>query len=287
LIILRDTFEIPTLEQISISSGLSIESVKQALKFWQDNNIIYVADNASKKINLKNYKPEFLQPSTIMQLSNDSQDIRDIINMAQSISGNGQLSPYEISSLISAYNYLDMPKDVILALYSDCRLNNKSIKYFDDLISKWATMGIKTLDDANKQLHTEQYFKQILNIFKLKTLLPTQRDLVSYWSANEYPLEIVQYLYNKYDTLDKSSQNATLKPKANIYYINKIISEFIAKDIKTMDKVKAFENSNSMYDFQKVEKSNPPKRRRETSYDIEEFKNLVEVREVRPSDLND
>lgn len=273
LIILRDTFEVPTLEQISLSSGLSIESVQQALKFWQDKNIIYTSSGSdNKSFDMKDYKPEFLSPSTIMQLSESSKDIRDIINVAQSMSGNKALSPYDISSLISAYNYLNMPKDVILALYSDCKLNNNSMNFFDVTISRWASLGVKSLDDANKQLHTEHYLRQVANIFGLKNLLPTQRNLVVYWSANEYPLEIVKYLFDKYNVPSKDNIQQS---KANIYYINKIVTEFIGKGINTLEKVKNFENTHKAYDFQDNGNNSSNKSHQDTSFDLEEWKRFA------------
>lgn len=278
LIILRNTSVVPTIEQLVLISGLSIESVKSALKFWSDNGIICIVDNLSKTSNLKDYKPELLQPSVIMQLSEDSKDIKDIISVAQSISGNKTLTPYEMSSLISAYNYLGMPKDVILALFSDCKLNNMNTMVFDSTISRWASMGVKTLEDANKYLHTEDYFRNIAKIFNLKYLLPNQKDLVAFWSENNYPLEIVQHVYNvlhNFDMTNTGNQN-----KANIFYVNKLISNWISKGINTLDKIKQLESTTNLYDLWSVgNNSSKPKPIKQSSYNIEDFKDLIHTTE--------
>lgn len=270
LIILRNTSVVPTLEQLSLMSGLSMETVKDALKFWSDNNIICIVNGLSKQMNIKDYKPEILQPSVIMQMSEDSKDIKDLINIAQNIAGNKRLTPYEMSSLISAYNYLGMPKDVILALYSDCRLNNMNTLYFDSVISKWASMGVKTLDDANKYLHTEEYMRNVAKIFKFKYLLPNQRDLVMLWNSSNYPLEIVQYIYDKLSSTHTDKQSE----KANIPYINKIISNWISQGIDTIEKVKEFEKSNKLYEFQNSGNTTN-KAKTSTSYDLEEYKDFI------------
>ncbi|MCC8069348.1 MAG: DnaD domain protein [Ruminococcus sp.] len=283
LIILRNTSEVPSIEQLVLISGLSMENVKSALKFWEDNGIICVVDNISKTSNLKDYKPQLLQPSVIMQLSEDSKDIKDIINVAQNISGNKPLTPFEMSSLISAYNYLGMPKDVILALFSDCKLNNMNTMVFDSTISRWASMGVKTLEDANKYLHNEDYFRNVAKIFNLKYLLPNQKDLVAFWSENNYPLEIVQHVYDvlhNYDVSNAGNQNS----KANIFYVNKLISNWISKGINTIDKIKQLENTTNLYDLwsagnNNTNTNNKVSSTRRSSYKVEDFIDLIHTTE--------
>ena len=282
LIILRNTSVVPTIEQLVLISGLSIDTVKSALKFWSDNGIICAVDNFSKISDIKNYKPKLLQPSVIMQLAEDSKDIKDIINMAQNISGNKQLTPFEMSSLISAYNYLGMPKDVILALFSDCKLNNMNIMVFDNTISHWASMGVSTLEDANKYLHNEDYFRNVAKIFNLKYLLPNQKELVAFWSENNYPLEIVQHVYNVLHNFDMSNNGG--QSKANIFYINKLISNWISKGINTLDRIKQLERTSNLYDLWSAgnNSNNNRNKRGETtisSYNIEDLINPIEWHE--------
>ena len=282
LIILRNTSVVPTIEQLVLISGLSIDTVKSALKFWSDNGIICAVDNFSKISDIKNYKPKLLQPSVIMQLSEDSKDIKDIINIAQNISGNKQLTPFEMSSLISAYNYLGMPKDVILALFSDCKLNNMNIMVFDNTISRWASMGVSTLEDANKYLHNEDYFRNVAKIFNLKYLLPNQKELVAFWSENNYPLEIVQHVYDVLHNFDMSKNGG--QSKANIFYINKLISNWISKGINTLDRIKQLERTSNLYDLWSAgnNSNNNRNKRGETtisSYNIEDLINPIEWHE--------
>ncbi len=282
LIILRNTSVVPTIEQLVLISGLSIDTVKSALKFWSDNGIICAVDNFSKISDIKNYKPKLLQPSVIMQLSEDSKDIKDIINIAQNISGNKQLTPFEMSSLISAYNYLGMPKDVILALFSDCKLNNMNIMVFDNTISRWASMGVSTLEDANKYLHNEDYFRNVAKIFNLKYLLPNQKELVAFWSENNYPLEIVQHVYDVLHNFDMSNNGG--QSKANIFYINKLISNWISKGINTLDRIKQLERTSNLYDLWSAgnNSNNNRNKRGETtisSYNIEDLINPIEWHE--------
>ena len=282
LIVLRNTSVVPTIEQLVLISGLSIDTVKSALKFWSDNGIICAVDNFSKISDIKNYKPKLLQPSVIMQLAEDSKDIKDIINIAQNISGNKQLTPFEMSSLISAYNYLGMPKDVILALFSDCKLNNMNIMVFDNTISRWASMGVSTLEDANKYLHNEDYFRNVAKIFNLKYLLPNQKELVAFWSENNYPLEIVQHVYDVLHNFDMS--NNGVQSKANIFYINKLISNWISKGINTLDRIKQLERTSNLYDLWSAgnNSNNNRNKRGETtisSYNIEDLINPIEWHE--------
>lgn len=237
LTILRNAYEVPSLEQLSLKLGLSMESIKNALKFWSDNKVITIVDGSTKQSNFKNYKAEMLQPSVMLQMSEDDKNVGDILKTAQQMCNGNQISQYEMSSLISAYSYLGMPKDVILALYSDCKCNNINMKTFDSIISRWASMGVNTLEEANKYLHSEQYGRNVAKIFKLQYLLPAQQEMVSFWNANDFPLELVEYLYNKY------ASNESLLPKANIRYINAIICDWISKGINTLEKVKQYEKN--------------------------------------------
>ena len=53
LIVLRNTSVVPTIEQLVLISGLSIDTFKSALKFWSDNGIICAVDNFSKISDIK------------------------------------------------------------------------------------------------------------------------------------------------------------------------------------------------------------------------------------------
>ena len=236
LIVLRNTSVVPTIEQLVLISGLSIDTVKSALKFWSDNGIICAVDNFSKISDIKNYKPKLLQPSVIMQLAEDSKDIKDIIN----------------------------------------------IMVFDNTISRWASMGVSTLEDANKYLHNEDYFRNVAKIFNLKYLLPNQKELVAFWSENNYPLEIVQHVYDVLHNFDMSNNGG--QSKANIFYINKLISNWISKGINTLDRIKQLERTSNLYDLWSAgnNSNNNRNKRGETtisSYNIEDLINPIEWHE--------
>jgi DNA replication protein DnaD len=264
LTILRNTHEVPSVEQLALQLGISLESVNEALKFWSDNKVITIVDSSTKLSNFKNYKSELLQPSVILQLSEDDQNIKDILHMAEKIAGGVRLSQYEMSSLISAYNYLGMPKDVILALYSDCKFNNVNMKSFDSIISNWASLGVNSLDDANKYLNSETYGREVARIFKLQYLLPSQKDLVAYWNAQDFPIELVQYLYDKFSKTGDGKGGVS--KKANIRYINAIVCDWIANGINTIEKAQSYENNRISKSGKVVKDTND-----KPSYDLEEY----------------
>jgi DNA replication protein DnaD len=184
--------------------------------------------------------------------------------MAEKIAGGVRLSQYEMSSLISAYNYLGMPKDVILALYSDCKFNNVNMKSFDSIISNWASLGVNSLDDANKYLNSETYGREVARIFKLQYLLPSQKDLVAYWNAQDFPIELVQYLYDKFSKTGDGKGGVS--KKANIRYINAIVCDWIANGINTIEKAQSYENNRISKSGKVVKDTND-----KPSYDLEEY----------------
>jgi DNA replication protein DnaD len=123
-----------------------------------------------------------------------------------------------------------------------------------------------------------------MDIFKLKSLMPTQKEYVNYWHDNDYPLEIVQYLYNKYDALDKqqalNDPKAPKKNQANIFYINKIIQNLLENKVTTMDALKRYEQSHDLDATHKTtndgyyrKKNTSPKI--ETNYDLDEFRTFI------------
>ena len=269
LIILRNTKVIPSLEQLTIQSGLSLESVKQALKFWSDNKVITIVGSSNKKTDYKNYQPEVLSPSVIDEMSNTSNDIKDIIENAKRVTNGQMISPFEISSLISAYDVLGMPKDVILTLYSDCKHNNLNMQLFNSVISKWASMGVKTLEEANYYLCVEDYMRGVAKIFNLNYLLPNQRDIVNFWNAKNISLELVAHVYNSIPDTDSNSLPSS---KKSVPYVNAIIRKYINSGLDTLEKVKEYEKNpyklNGEHSYSSYSNNEP-------SYNLAEYERML------------
>jgi DnaD/phage-associated family protein len=149
----------------------------------------------------------------------------------------GLMSPSwygEIDSWFDRYNF---EPEVIYALFQECARRNKldSKAYIGKVAENWAARGISTFNDLNSYFLT---FDKISKISK-KVGRKLRRNMT------EYDEEIVARWLDKlgydFDMIELALRKTTRLSNPNLEFIDRILQEWFAHELKDADAVKAYE----------------------------------------------
>ena len=158
----------------------------------------------------------------------------------------GKLLTYnDLNVLFGFYDWLRLPMDVILHLLSYCAEGgHRDLRYVEKVAIDWAERGIKTVQAAQEYTNTfDRDFRAVMKGLGHPSAFPspTQRKYMQKWLKDmEMPLELV---------LEACDKTAVQLGKPKLTYIDKIVTGWHKKGIKSLEDVAAAEA-----DWQKAEK---------------------------------
>ncbi|SEH37031.1 DnaD and phage-associated domain-containing protein [Ruminococcus flavefaciens] len=278
LYLLRCSGKICTSEDISANTGVTVQVAEDAVLFWQQANVITpqgtISQTASNSIMVQPQPPESIstppalasqqQPAAaklpdhkitlsggeIAAIMQDSQDIRDLFKVAETIIGT--LKNNQMNSIIWMYDHLGLKKEVIIILLTYCAsIEKTNTAYIEKIASAWAENDINTMeaaqDEIQKRNAAKDYILSIMKKFEMNRR-PTakQAEFIEQWKNAGFQLELVHYAYEK--TIEQIN-------KLSFDYINKILLSWRDSGFMTVQDVKNAEN-----DFKKNKKGNSSKK---------------------------
>ena len=137
--------------------------VCKAFKYWESLGIVKDTGNGLEFMDLtidtpepKPQKPRY-KSSEIARMINENTDVKHLIKHAEDIFGN-TLSANETATLLSFYDWLGLPVEVILMLLEHCAsLHKTSMRYAEKIAVAWSNDGIDTIEKAKEHL---KYFEK-------------------------------------------------------------------------------------------------------------------------------
>ena len=155
------------------------------------------------------------------------------------------LTYHDLNVLFGFYEWLRLPMDVIIYLLDYCAgSGHRDLRYVEKVAIDWAERGINTTEAAINYTQTfDRDFRAIMKALGHPSAFPspTQRKYMQKWLKEyEMPVELIL------EACDKTSVQIG-KPK--LTYVDKIISRWHEKGIKSLEGVAAAEA-----DWQKAEK---------------------------------
>lgn len=211
--------------------------VYRAFKYWEKRGIVKITDDGIEFVDLsteeiaeQSEKPTY-KPDEIVDIIDNNQEIRQLIIHAECIFGK-TLSKGETATLLSFYDWLRLPIEVILMLLEHCAsLSKSSMRYAEKVAVSWADKGIDTIEKAKEYLVSSE--KRVKINRKYKRLFSiTNRDL----SDAEYA-HIIQWTENMEmsQQLIKAAYEKTVLATGGVSfpYMNGILQSWYKKGIKT------------------------------------------------------
>lgn len=290
LYILRCSGRICSEEEIALNTGVSIQTVEDAVLFWQQVNVlssgVHTAISADihpvatpklpetaksvqetaeeEKVKIAPRQKQNLTPSEISRMLSDSADIAELFKISEAALGT--LNHTMQNSLIWMYNYLGLKKEVIITLIYYCiQIEKTNSGYIEKIACNWAENDINTLTAAQNEVERlsqhNDFAGKIVKIFEMiRRPTPKQNEFIEQWKNAGYSLEMIEFAYQK--TIEQIN-------KLSFDYINKILLTWQENGYTTVKNVRDAENS------YKKNKKAPARSGESASSDVDKYKVVI------------
>ena len=247
-------------------SGVSLDNVNDAVLFWVDKGILSANESAlapSNNINtsapfvetkeirkqktkkessvkIKSNAPVRLTGSELSKRINKTVELKWLIGETEKMFGRF-LTPIETSTLVSMFDYANMPADLIVMIIEYCvSIDRANLRFIEKTAYSWLDLGIddhKKVENHITELVTnrnnESLIKTAFGIWD-RNLSSKEKEFISVWMNEwEFSVEMIKLAYEM--TIDNTG-------KLSFPYINKILIKWHDSSISTTDQAIKKEN---------------------------------------------
>ncbi|MBQ7975014.1 MAG: DnaD domain protein [Clostridia bacterium] len=234
------------LSQVASDLQLLESDVHQAVRFWQGCGALEMSDNAENSRN--NVQPlaenkvvanngESYELSEITPEIESNSMLSEMLQLAQEVLGK-PISAAETKTLYWIYDNLGFSPEVILMLLEYCvSIGKKSMQYIERVATSWHSKGINSMEEVEKFLsceeHTKNYMNSLKSIFGIhdRSFTGIEEDYLKKWHDDLNMSEEMIALAYEYCILRTN--------KLSFPYMDKIIVDWSAKDIRTIEAAEA------------------------------------------------
>lgn len=234
------------INDLSKTLGLDFPVVQDAIKYWENCNILVKNPNGYSLANIqelelsKLYSPKVaLNPETLEQNAENMYRAK-VIESINSQFFSGTMSPSWYSDITLWFEKYNFDDQVMLALFNYA-YDNKALhrNYIQAVADGWSKENIKTFNDLD--LYFER--REKINVLKkeIAKKLNLSRNLTSY--EEEYILKWQEtYKYNL-DIIEIALKKSSTKNKINFEYIDTLLSDWYSKELTSVDDINNYLNS--------------------------------------------
>ncbi len=222
--------------------SLPLKTIQEALKYWEDNEVIikkstgYIVNNLQEIELHKLYKPKLSSRVNIENSSKNQYRAKAIEDINTSFF-QGVMSPSWYNDIDLWFKKYGFDEQVMIALFRYCFERSALHRnYIQTVADAWAKSNIKTWSDLD--LYYEKQEK--LNIIKksISKKLGLNRCLTQYEEAY-IEKWIVDFGFS-IDVVDIALKRTTSKTNPSFDYIDKLLSDWNDRGLKTVSDVQKF-----------------------------------------------
>lgn len=240
-----------TNEIIAKSLDISEQEVAEAWKYWQSQGILRLCPYASNSddvaieflsikeimLNIKEKKTptDKYSPDRIISARQNFK-IRDMFEYIKKIYGR-EPSTNEMFTYLDWVDDYNMPPELVILLIEDCfSRGKKDLPYLKQVAKNWFDAGVNSMEKANEytERHKEKWqkYSKVLNFLRIGRQPTSVEEKMMYkW--------YYEFNYTEEIVIKACSLTAnTIKPSFS--YLDKIISEWHSKGLKTIQEVEAY-----------------------------------------------
>jgi len=244
--------------------NLSLPIVHEAIKFWEENNVIiktpssYVIKNLQEIALNKLYTAKITKSPKDIETSSENQYREKAIESINSSFFQGVMSPVWYNYITLWFDKYGFDEQVMISLFQYC-FNKSALhkNYVQTIANDWSKNNVKTHVDL------DLYFQKKDKLTKIKKTIGKKlgfyRDLTSY--EHEYVEKwIMDYGYNL-DIIELALKKTTSKTNPNFEYLDKLMSDWNDRKLKTSADVSQFleELNQKKKNIKKIEKKSTEK----------------------------
>lgn len=189
-----------TIESIASKLNILESDVIKAFEYWKEVGVIsfkkgklgyeidFLSDDDFEfNPDKKNAVTPKYAAKDVTSYIKENDDMKNMYLIAQGIL-NRPLSSTEITTLYSMYDWLGLPREVVLMILENCaQIGKTNMRYIEKVAVSWSEKGIDTLDKAKAHLRATKEFNtikaKIKKIFQIKDRSFTESELkyISKW----------------------------------------------------------------------------------------------------------
>lgn len=229
---------------LSKKLSLSLSTVEQGLKYWEENSVItrkqknYILNDLKQQEIGKLYTPKLTSlPEDAVKNTAKNVQRTKIINAINSMFFQGVMSPTwytDIDNLFAKYKF---DEDVVYSLFQYC-FDRQALhrKYLFAVADAWAQNGIVTMEDVDNYYNqfekTNQMKKSISKkLGFVRNLSEYEEAYVNKWVNDfNYPLDIIEIALKK----------TTSKTNPSFDYIDKILTDWHERKLNSVSDINEF-----------------------------------------------
>ncbi len=240
-----------TIESIASKLNILESDVIKAFEYWKEVGVIsfkkgkidyeidFLTDqNLEVNVEKKNANTPKYAAKDVTSYIKENDDMKNMYQIAQGIL-NRPLSSTEITTLYSMYDWLGLPREVVLIILENCaQIGKTNMRYIEKVAISWSEKGIDTLDKAKAHLRATKELNtiksKIKSIFQIKdrNLTESEQKYISKW-INDMSVDL-DMIKKAYDITITNTQ------KLSYPYMTKILQSLVDG---TFDSPKAYSKS--------------------------------------------
>ncbi|NLM43635.1 MAG: DnaD domain protein [Clostridiales bacterium] len=235
---------------IAKTIGISPEEVKSAWQYWEKQeiiNIMYDVENQDRIIEFIDLKEKMLNikgneekpaKNSVTRIIKARQNIkiREMFDYIRKISGR-ELSQNEIFTFLDWIEDYNFPPEIVVMIIEDCySRNKKDLPYLKQVAKNWFDAGVdsqeKAIEYANRHKEKWQKYSKVLNFLRVgRQPTAVEEEMLYKWF----------YEYSFSDEAVLKACELTVKTlKPSFSYIDKVLTEWYEKNLKTLDEIEAY-----------------------------------------------
>ena len=228
---------------MSKALALPYNSIQESIKYWEAQGVLtkktngYIVNNIQEIELHKLYSPKVTQSKEELEKSAQNQTRSKAIEHINNHCFNGVMSPSwynDISLWFKKYSFDDQ---VMIALFEYC-FNRSALhrNYIQTVADAWAKSNIKNYNDL------EAYYEKQESMSKIKKSISKKLGLIRPLTQYEEAyIEkwIVDYKYDL-NVIEIALKKTTSKSNPNFEYLNKLISDWFDRNLKSPSDVQAY-----------------------------------------------
>ena len=228
---------------MSKALALPYNTIQESIKYWEAQGVLtkktngYIVNNIQEIELHKLYSPKVTQTKEELEKSAQNQTRSKAIEHINNHCFNGVMSPSwynDISLWFKKYGFDDQ---VMIALFEYC-FNRSALhrNYIQTVADAWAKNNIKNYNDL------EAYYEKQESMSKIKKSISKKLGLVRPLTQYEEAyIEkwIVDYKYDL-NVIEIALKKTTSKSNPNFEYLNKLISDWFDRNLKSPSDVQAY-----------------------------------------------
>ena len=231
------------INDLSKKLGLSLNTIQDAIKYWEEQEVLtkksngYILNNLQEIELYKLYKPKTSLSAEQVQKSAESQNRANAIEYINNKYFSGLMPTTWYPDIELWFKKYSFDEEVMIALFSYCfdksALHRNYIKAVADA---WSKNNIKTYNDLESYYEKQEKINKIANSISKK--LGLNRGLTQYefayiekWNIDyNYPLEVIEIALKK----------TTSKANPNFDYLDKLLTDWHDRNLKTVDEIQKY-----------------------------------------------